>query len=161
MIDTSRPRLIIVCGLPGSGKTTHATALADQHSAVRMSPDDWMDSAGINLWDAEARASIERLQWELTQELLRQGHTVIIEWGTWGRSERDTLREGARALGAAVELHYLDVPLDVLWERIHTRALESPPMTRPQLETSAQAIDVPTEDELALFDPPTYPDAAF
>ncbi len=153
--------MIIVCGLPGSGKTTHATALTERLGAIRMSPDDWMDSAGINLWDAETRATIERVQWELTQELLRRGHTVIIEWGTWGREERDTLREGARALGAAVELHYLDVPLEVLWERIHTRALESPPMTRLQLETYAHTIEIPTEDELALFEQPTYPDAAF
>jgi hypothetical protein len=66
--------------------------------AARFCPNDWMGAAGINLWDAAARQQIESCQWQLARGLLSQGHTAIIEWGTWGRSERDTLRLGARAL---------------------------------------------------------------
>jgi predicted kinase len=121
------PTLIIVCGLPGSGKTTHATQLADKLRAVRFSPDEWMDALSIDLYDEARRGKIEALQWELTQELLALGITVIIEWGTWGRSERDTLRLGARALGASVELHYLSAPVEVLFGRIQRRGMENPP----------------------------------
>jgi predicted kinase len=117
-----RSRLIIVCGLPGSGKTTHARSLAARHDGFRLSADDWMEALDVNLWDSEARDRIETLQWELARQLLRRGQTVIIEWGTWGRPERDTLREGARALDAGVELRYLDEPVDVLWERVRSRS---------------------------------------
>jgi predicted kinase len=117
-------RLIIVCGLPGAGKTTLAKLLESQTRAVRLSPDEWMDALDINLWDERSRAKIEALQWTLAQQLLKLGLRVIIEWGTWGRSERDALRLGARALSAAVELHYLEVPADVLFERIHSREME-------------------------------------
>jgi predicted kinase len=103
-------RLIIVCGLPGSGKTTLAKRLEESLPAVRLAPDEWMDALSIGLYDEESRARIEALQWKFGQELLKLGLAVIIEWGTWGRSERDTLREGARMLGAAVELHYLSAP---------------------------------------------------
>ena len=52
----------------------------------------------INLYDEETRARIESLQWKLGQQLLKLGLVVIIEWGTWGKSERDALREGALIL---------------------------------------------------------------
>jgi len=88
----------------------------------------WMNALSLNLYDEEKRGKIESLQWKLAQELLALGLIVIIEWGTWGRSERDTLRLGARALGAAVELHYLDVPAAVLFDRIERRGMEDPPI---------------------------------
>src|SRR6516162_6495931 len=122
------PRLIIVCGLPGSGKTALAKALESRLRAVRLSADEWMDALSINLHREKTRAKVEALQWKLAQELLALGVTVIIEWGTWARSERDTLRLSARALGAAVELHYLSAPVDVLYERLQRRGREKPPI---------------------------------
>src|SRR5438046_3938401 len=103
----SAARLIIVCGLPGSGKTTYAKKFEAKFHAVRFCPDEWMEALSINIYNEEARAKIEALQWQFGQQLLDLGLTVIIEWGTWGRSERDSLRLRARELGAAVELHYL------------------------------------------------------
>lgn len=111
-----------------------------------------MDALSINLYDEESRARIETLQWKLGQELLKLGLVVIIEWGTWGKSERDALREGARKLGAAVELHYLSAPPEVLFARIRRRGMESPPIKREDVMRWAEMIEVPTEEEMDLFD---------
>ncbi|HQU35178.1 MAG TPA: AAA family ATPase [Anaerolineales bacterium] len=151
--SNSSARLIIVCGLPGSGKTTLAKCLEEDLHAVRLSPDEWMDALSINLYDEEARARIESLQWKLGQRLLKLGLVVIIEWGTWGKSERDALREGARKLGAAVELHYLSAPPEILFERIQRRNMENPPIKREDVLRWAEIIQVPTEEEMSLFDP--------
>ena len=96
---------------------------------------------------------IEKLQWKLAQDLLTLGHNVIIEWGTWTRSERDALRAGARALGAAVELHFLDAPVEVLFERIRHRNTESPPVTLDDMVKWAEIFERPSAEEMALFDP--------
>jgi predicted kinase len=149
------PRLIIVCGLPGSGKTIHAKQIERTLRAVRFSPDEWMTSLEIGLWDGETRQRIERLQWTLAEDILTLGHNVVIEWGTWARSERDALRAGARALGAAVELHFLDPPVDVLWERICRRNRENPPITLDDITKWNQIFERPSPQEMALFDPPS------
>ncbi len=149
------PRLIIVCGLPGSGKTTHAKLLQNKLRAVRFCPDEWMNALSLDLYDEDRRAKVGALQWKFCQELLTLGFTVIIEWGTWGRSERDTLRRGARALGAAVELHYLSAPADVLFDRIQRRGVENPPIEQDTVSRWFEIFQVPTAEEVELFDSPS------
>lgn len=147
-----RAALLIVCGLPGSGKTTVATRLADERGAVRMCADDWMERLGISLWDSDARARVEHLQWRMGQDLLAAGCSVVVEWGTWGRSERTALREAARQRGASVELHFLDAPDEELWRRISARGKEQPPITLDDVRTWREFFEPPTEAELALYD---------
>jgi len=152
------PRLIIVCGLPGSGKTTLAKALEGRLRAVRFSPDEWLDALSINLHCEETREKIEALQWKFAQNLLSLGVNVIVEWGAWARSERDTLRCGARALGAAVELHYLSAPVDVLFDRLQRRGRENPPIQRDAVLRWFEILQVPAPEEMALFDEPQIAD---
>lgn len=141
-----------MCGLPGSGKTTHARRLETDVGAIRLCADEWMEALAVDLWDETMRAKMEGLQWQLGQQLLALGLTVIVEWGTWAKSERDILRVRARELGAAVELHYLTAPVDVLLDRIQRRHMENPPITREQLLHWADVFQTPTQEELALFD---------
>ena len=148
----SGPRLIIVCGLPGSGKTTLAKQLESGLRGIRFSADEWMHALSLDIYDEERREKIEALQWQLARELLALGLTVIIEWGTWGRSERDALRLGARALGAAVELYYLSAPVDVLFDRIQQRGMENPPIERDAVLRWLEMFQAPTPEEMALFD---------
>jgi predicted kinase len=151
-VPTPRGRLIIVCGLPGSGKTTRAISLAERTGGIRFSPDDWMDAIGIDLWDLERRRRIEALQWQVARQLLSVGGTAILEWGTWWRAERDKLRQEAQDLGASAELVYLTAPPEILFERISARGREDPPITREAIQKWAAAFEEPTQEELALFD---------
>jgi len=150
----NQARLIIVGGLPGSGKTTLASELEGAVHAIRLSADDWMDSLGINVHAEQERDRIEKLQWQLAQRLLTLGDTVIVEWGTWGKWERDLLRERARELGAAVELHSLTAPLEELFRRIHLRGMEDPPIEWEAVQRWGEVVEPPTREEIALYDPP-------
>jgi predicted kinase len=156
--DARCGRLIVVAGLPATGKTTLALALEQDLCAVRLCADDWMAELGIDLLDATARTRVEQLQWRLAQRLLELAAVVVVEWGTWSRAERDALRERARALGAAVELRFLDASPSELWRRIEARDRErthaSRALTLEDLQGWAAQIEPPDADELALYDPP-------
>ena len=62
-------RLILLCGLAGSGKTTLAKQL-EADGAVRMCPDEWLLALGFDLYDRDARIAVGELQWELTRALV-------------------------------------------------------------------------------------------
>lgn len=156
MKQQASARLVLICGLPAAGKTTLARELATRMGAIRLDKDQWTIQLGHDLWDDEFRVRLEELLWALTQDLLAQGQSVILEWGHWARAERDEKRLGARALGVGVELHYLHAPLDELIERAQRRNASpewhAPPMTRAHFEGWSAVFQPPDEDELRLFD---------
>ena len=153
-----RPRLVLLCGLPASGKTTLARKLADAYGAVRLNPDEWELALGVDPFDAGFQDRLEAQFWDLTQRLLVLGTSVVLEWGFWARSERDEKREAARALGAAVELRFLDAPYEELVRRVVARgAAGGIAITESHMERYRGVFQPPTDDELALYDPPQEP----
>ena len=150
--------LILLCGLPGSGRTTLAGRLAGGIPAVRLCLDAWMAAFGIGLFGERTRGRLEGRLWERAQELLRLGRAVILEFGFWARSERDEKRAGARALGVSVELHCLAAPVDELCRRLEARSREGGPGTVPVgrelLGEYVKLFRAPGDDELALFGEP-------
>lgn len=151
-------RLIVICGLPGSGKTTLAKRLEREVEALRLCPDEWKEALGIDFYDAIFDRRLDRRLWDLAQELLRRGVTVVLEAGFWARAERDEKLAGARAIGALVELHFLDVPLHELWRRLERRNAAGErgtvPIPRVKLEQWAMQFEAPDAAELARFDSP-------
>jgi predicted kinase len=150
------PRLVLMCGLPGCGKTTLAKRLARAMPAVRLCPDDWLAGLSFDLFDDDARGHIEHRLWRHAEDLLDAGVSVILENGFWGRAERDEKRLRARELAAAVELRYLAVPMVELERRIALRNREpgSVVLTAEMLRRWQRQFEAPTRAELDLFDPP-------
>ncbi len=158
MKPKSLTRLVLITGLPASGKSTLARRLAPKIPAIRLDKDEWTFQLGHDPWDDDFRPLIEGQLWTLTQELLAHGQSVILEWGHWARAERDEKRLGARALGAGVELHYLNAPLEELIERAQRRhesgEWRAAPMRRVHFEQWATMFEAPDEEELLLYDDP-------
>jgi predicted kinase len=154
----SENRLLLTCGLPGAGKTTLATRLAAERRAVRLTKDEWQWALGSTPWDRTTGEKIEQQLWRLAQEILSLGLSVVLDFGLWGRAERDEMRTVARSLGVGVELHYLEVPVEELWRRIEVRNSAPPwkgePITRADLDDWAAKFQTPDASELALFDAP-------
>ena len=144
--------LHLMVGLPCSGKTTLARALEDQHSALRLTPDEWhVRLFGQDAEDPEhdgRHRLIEALQWDVASRALALGIDVVLDFGFWAREEREDYRSRARQLGASSVVHFLDVPERELFRRLAQR----------NAQASALAFHIPEEmmrPWIASFQKPT------
>ncbi len=150
--------LFLICGLPGSGKTTLAKQLEFSQPALRLCPDEWITPLLANATDTveldRLRTPVESVQWEVAKRVLTLGVDVILENGFWSRDERARYRSQAEALGVRVELCYLEVGRDELWARLSKRNANLPPVTfavrKDQLDLWLSWFEPPTADEFGL-----------
>jgi predicted kinase len=152
--------LFMICGLPGAGKTTLAKKLEIEKKAFRLCPDKWIlllveDRNNIIERD-RLREPIEKLQWEEAQRLLDLGCSIILENGFWPRVERDTYLHKARELGVKVELHFLDIPFEILKERVSNRNNNldenSIEINMQEMEKWMKLFQAPTDEEGINYD---------
>ena len=61
-----QPRLVLLCGLPASGKTTLARELAEAYGAVRLTPVQWELKLGVDPFADAFHSWLEAEFWELT-----------------------------------------------------------------------------------------------
>ena len=152
--DELMPTLFLMCGLPGAGKTTLARMLERKRDALRLTPDEWMESIVGDGYDEARRAAVEAKQWEIASRVLELGANVILDWGFWSLAERDEYRLRAARLGAQAEVWFIDVERDELAARLSARNRDLPPntfrVTPEQLDEWSKLFEPPTADEPGL-----------
>jgi predicted kinase len=149
--------MVLIVGLPGAGKTSWARRLEEERKAIRLTPDEWMDAL-FNASEVDGRRWVleSEMLWGVAARALELGVDVILDYGCWSEEERDLFRTRAQQLGASAEIVVLDLPLQVLWERLQQRNENLPdatfPVTREELEEWNRMFEVPTADEVRRWD---------
>lgn len=158
-MNKSKGNLIMICGLPGSGKTTLANELVRSRGAVKLCADEWiydlLDSQENISERDRLRLPVETLLHKLALELCVKGMTVILDNGFWVKEEREMYRKSASDLGIIVELHFMDANYDLLWKRIQKRNNNLPTGTfksnKHELDEWFRVFEAPKEDELENY----------
>lgn len=159
------PTLFLTVGLPGTGKTTAARRIEQEHRALRLTKDEWVKALyGVENPPA-ASDVIEGQLVEVGLRGLELGINVVIDFGLWGRDERSALRQAAADRGAAIEMHYFELEPAEQRGRLAQRHAEAPhtswPMSEGELEQWAATIQVPGPSELDGTDPVGSPPVGF
>lgn len=133
-LQNPRPRLVLVGGLSGTGKSHVALTLLERLGAIRVRSDvERKRLAGLTALQRPAPADAARLYGPamtlrtyarlqaIAADLLRAGLNVIVDAASLRRHERDAFRALAASEGAAFSLVECVAPEAVLRERIVRR----------------------------------------
>jgi len=120
--------VVLTCGVAGSGKTTYAQRL-EAHGYVRLSIDEeiWHRSGryGIDYTPDQYAYLSQEAEDVLRQrpvELIAEGRDVVVDLSFWRRASRDEYKQLVETAGGRCRLVYLQVPSDVLRQRLSLRA---------------------------------------
>lgn len=148
-------------GLPGSGKTVRAQELAEEHRALRFTPDEWMIALYDGVQPDGKRDLVEGRLITVALRALQLNTNVVLDFGLWSRDERSALRWLAEAAGSPCHVVYLPVTADVQQARVALRQATAPhttfPMTAADLVAWRDLFEAPDREELsgaAIPDPP-------
>jgi predicted kinase len=154
----AKPALYIMCGLPFSGKTTLARALANRCGSVHLDLDAM--ARGKNLFPEEG---INAEQWgQVFREVHRQiaalltsGRSVIFDAVNQDRVGRDRLRTIAQRSGSSVHVIYVDLSIAEIERRrqANDAAYHRPPVRDKDFVELAAEFEIPTmEENLFVYD---------
>jgi predicted kinase len=162
---TSASTLVLLVGLPATGKTSVARRVEVERSALRLTKDEWVKALYGRDNPSAASDVIEGRLIEIGLRALELGSNVVIDFGLWARDERSALRQAAADRGAVVEMLYLQVAPAEQRRRLDHRQAAEPhttwPMTDDEVTGWADIFQAPTPGELDGSEPLDSPPAGF
>lgn len=151
------PRVVLVCGPAGSGKSTHAFAL-EREGYIRLSFDEIAWALGHR--NHPLAAPIARtVHYELAARLLshvRYGRDVVVDTSFWSRASRDGYRAMLAPEDVVPVVHFLATPKNEILRRLNERAGSGPhdvavPANRALAYLAGFEVPTPQEGPLIVL----------
>jgi len=119
-----RAIVYLLCGLPGSGKTTYAKDL-EKGGAVRFTLDEQLFKRFGREYEGheEKQQQMKDVLWEVIKEKIHAGESIIVDFGFWKRVDRDDYKKLIEDNGGQWKLLYFKVDRSSLMKRLASRNL--------------------------------------
>jgi len=149
-----KQQLVILCGIPFSGKTTLANKIAQALNCTRIDldevkfqlfgkdiTDDGIDQAG---WD-----KVYQEMYKEIEEVLKQGKTVVHDTGNFTIYERGLISDIAKKLNISFITIFIDTPIKVARERLekNRKVKKRFDVTDKAFQESVDEMEPPTKSE--------------
>lgn len=156
----------MLCGLPGSGKSTYAQEFVDE-GLIKLSPDEEVykrhGRAGVDYPKHEYTERYGEIIAELEEkipQLLKQKKSFVLDYGYWRRAHREKHKKLIENHGAQWKLIYFKAEPSLLADRIDKRNGRSNanafPITKDMLLDFVQRFEEPrNEGEFVINQLPT------
>jgi predicted kinase len=122
-----RPRLIIVCGIPGSGKSTFALRVAERWGAVRFASETFAEQLGAAARTASGDLSKEAIvhaysvMGAAVRDSLATNKLVVAVGSFRSEGQRIRFRDIATSSGASVVTLRIVCPIETAAKRVRSR----------------------------------------
>lgn len=156
-----KPVVYILCGLPGTGKTTYAKTKLK--NITRLSTDeivfDRHGNYGVDYLKEDYNKYYDPVEEELKQELiklLKSGSSVVLDYGFWEKKMRDAYKKLIEENNGEWKLFYLKVNKDTLIKRLLERnkriSANSLTVSEKDLDEYISEFEEPVnEGEITIF----------
>ncbi len=152
-----RPRLVIVCGVPGSGKSTFAIRAADRWGAVRFASETFAEELGSDARTASGDLSRQAIAYAyaamgaaVTNALMENKQTIAV--GSFRSEElRERFRDIAKNVGASATILRIVCSADTAAARVRARlALGERGPTQEAISQIDAELDRASDIEIVL-----------
>lgn len=151
---SQKPVAYLLCGLPGSGKTTYANNLVNDEGVVKLSIDEDVISnhgvAGIDYPKREhqerKKVTIGKIKTQI-KEYLADRKSVVLDFGVPKRKDRLAFRDLIESSGGVCSLIYFKVGKDELLKRLESRA-------KAEGQNAVEITSTMLEERIASFENP-------
>jgi predicted kinase len=163
-LDAHMPRVHLIEGPVGAGKSTYSSTLALQTQGVHIALDEWFAAlfssdrpdGDFVPWYIQRKERLLALIWTHSRRVLASGKDVILELGLIQRQSRVAFGRQIQREGYDLLLHVLDAPLEVRRERVRRRNTEKGPtfamvVSDHVFEAASKLWEAPDDFECSEF----------
>ena len=148
-----KPTIFLLCGLPFSGKTTYAKKL-EKEGVIRFTLDEQLfQKFGRDFVSGyiEKEKETKRYLKEKCLEYIKEGRSVVLDFGFWKKVERDEYKLFVDQINAKWQLLYFNVPMKELKKRLRLRnnrdLKNNHFISESMLENFSDQFEVPVKEE--------------
>ena len=160
--DESSGKVVMMCGISGSGKTTFAKQLeAFQFRRLSIDEEIWNSYGRYGIDYPEEKYQILQIHAEgklflRFQDFLKKGYNIVLDFSFWQKKKRDEFKNIIQYNGRKCFLIYMDTAVEVIKIRLARRnesfdANAAFPITGVLLNRFIKSFEIPSgEGELCV-----------